>query len=61
MQDLSGAEQIAQQFGYNKQEDWIWAPFKYQTKGKFNDHFTDAFMPQEMWVTGQPNGGLEQQ
>ena len=40
---------------------WFWAPFSYQSEGNFSDFYTGVAMPSDLWLPGQPNGGLHQQ
>ena len=56
----SDAEQLAQMFYQPDSKDSFWAPFVYQTEGNFIDHYTEVAMPSDLWLTGQPNGGLIQ-
>ena len=58
---VAEAEHLAQLFYHHESRDYFWSSFIYQTEGNFTDHFTGTAMPQNMWVEGQPNGGLKQQ
>ena len=49
------ARQLAKQAGHPDSNDWIWAPFRHQSPGIFSN------MPPDLWVPGQPNGGIKQQ
>ena len=55
------AEHLAQLFYHPDSRDWFWSSFVYQTEGNFTDYYTGTVMPQNLWIEGQPNGGLEQQ
>ena len=54
------AEHLAQRFYHPDSKDYFWARFTYKTEGNFTDHLTGITMPPELWVAGQPNGGLKQ-
>ena len=57
---LALAEQLAQLFYHPDNEEYFWAPFTYKNEENFTDHYTGSVMPNNLWVAGQPNGGLEQ-
>ena len=57
---VSDAEQIAQMFYHPGSKDSFWAPFIYQTEGNFIDQYTNVAMPLDLWLAGQPNGGLKE-
>ena len=41
-------------------QDWIWAPFVYQTKGNFSDYHTKTALAPDFWAESEPNGGLRE-
>ena len=55
------AEDLAQLFYQPDNKDYFWSPFTYQAEGNFSDYYTGSAMPRDLWIVGQPNGGLEQQ
>ena len=59
--NVSDAQRIAQIFFQADSKASFWSPFRYQGEGTFIDHYTGSPMDHDMWVKGQPNGGLEQQ
>ena len=55
--NTTDAENLARQFS----EGWIWAPYRYETEGNFTDYYTGTPLTSDLWLVGQPNGGLKQQ
>ena len=56
-QDASDAQKLAQSYYSPSNNDWFWAPFafSYQPNKIFTDHYTRKPIPEDLWVTGQPN------
>ena len=51
------AEQLANLYSNPKSKDYFWAPFRYQPKETFTDHYTRMPMPEDIWAPSQPNDG----
>ena len=55
------AEHLAQLFYHPDSKDYFWSPFIYQNENNFTDYYTGTPISPNLWIAGQPNGGLKQQ
>ena len=55
------ATNLAQIYHQQDSEDMVWASFRYTSQGSFTDYYTGIQVSTDLWVEGQPNGGLIQQ
>ena len=61
IRDTLDAEHLAQIYYDPGNMDYFLSSFTYQTEGNFIDYYTKTAMPQDLWLGGQPNGGLKEQ